>query len=190
MGGVTFRDMLRVLPRKEFTVDMAVFFCVCVPAVLGVLVLARKADRLLGWAPFVSPPWSILLFIVLTLAGGALIWNAYTYLVFVGEGSPCPQYGGPKRLVKTGPYSLVRHPSVIGKLSGIVGLGCLSGSCTFTFLVIPLLLTWSVFYNRYIQEAGCVERFGAEYLEYRRQVPMLIPRLGGIASFISTSSKR
>ncbi|MDD5629576.1 MAG: methyltransferase, partial [Elusimicrobia bacterium] len=145
-------------------------------AVLAVLFLARRADRLLGWGPFISPPWSVLLFVVLTLAGGAIIWNAYTYLVFVGEGSPCPQYGGPKKLVRTGPYALVRHPSVIGKLSGIVGLGCLSGSCAFTFVVIPLLLAWSLYYNRCIQEQGCVDRFGREYLDYRGQVPMLIPR--------------
>jgi protein-S-isoprenylcysteine O-methyltransferase Ste14 len=34
-----------------------------------------------------------------------------------------------------------------------------------------------MFYNRFIQENGCVERFGKDYLEYRKKVPMFIPRL-------------
>jgi protein-S-isoprenylcysteine O-methyltransferase Ste14 len=121
-----------------------------------------------------------MLFTLFSLSGALIIWRAYSYLVIIGEGGPCPQLGGTKKLVTSGPYSIVRHPSVIGKLLGIIGLGCLSKSVFFTFVVIPVLFIWSVFYNRFIQERGCVEKFGEDYLKYRKITPMFIPGLKNI----------
>ena len=82
----------------------------------------------------------------------------------------------------SGPYAIVRHPSVIGKLLGIIGLGCLSGSVIFTFAVIPLLFIWSAIYNKFIQERGCLDKFGNDYIEYRKAVGMFIPRFTKIVS--------
>ena len=174
---ITIKDMLRILCKREFYLDIAVFVFVCISSVLVVLYFCVKLDRKLGFSSFVYVPHSILLFILFSVSGAIIIWRAYTYLVIIGEGGPCPQLGGTKKLVTSGPYSIVRHPSVIGKLLGIIGLGCLSGSVSFTFIVIPILFSWSVFYNRFIQEKGCVEKFGKAYLEYRRSTPMFIPRL-------------
>lgn len=174
---ITINDMLKTLFKREFYLDMAVFVFVCVSSVLIVLFLCVKLDRKLGFSPFICAPHNIILFILFSVTGATIIWRAYTYLVVIGEGGPCPQLGGTKKLVTSGPYSIVRHPSVIGKLLGIIGLGCLSGSMSFTFIVIPILFIWSVFYNRFIQEKGCVEKFGKDYVEYRGITPMFIPRL-------------
>jgi protein-S-isoprenylcysteine O-methyltransferase Ste14 len=173
---IGIKDMITVLFKREFYLDMAVFMFVCVPAVLIVLYFSIKADNVMGFRAFTGMPYNIALFFILSAAGAVIIWAAYTYLVVAGEGSPCPQLGGTKKLVKSGPYGIVRHPSVIGKLLGVIGLGCLSGSVFFTFFVIPVLFIWSVFYNRFIQEKGCVERFGEDYLRYRKTVPMFIPK--------------
>lgn len=174
---ITIKDMWRVLFKKEFYLDIVIFSLVCIPAVLVVLFFSIKLDRRFGFQPFLSSPFNIILFFLFSSLGTLIIWRAYTYLVIIGEGSPCPQLGGTNKLVISGPYSLARHPSVIGKLLGIIGLGCLFNSIFFTFVVIPLLFGWSAFYNRFIQEKGCVKRFGKDYLEYRKKVPMLIPRL-------------
>lgn len=174
---ITIKDMFQVLFRREFYLDMLVFVFVCIPAVLLVLFLSIKVDNYFGFRPYMAFPYNILCFIILSTAGAIIIWRSYTYLVIMGEGSPCPQLGGTNKLVTCGPYSLIRHPSVIGKLFGIIGLGFLSKSIIFTFIVIPILFFWSMFYNRFIQENGCVERFGKDYLEYRKKVPMFIPRL-------------
>ncbi|OGW75957.1 MAG: hypothetical protein A2Z72_04650 [Omnitrophica bacterium RBG_13_46_9] len=176
-GRITVRDMLRIVSKREFYLDMVVFIFVCIPAVLSILFVSVKLDKRFGLQPFVENPYTVILFFLFSSVGAIIVWRAYTYLIIVGEGSPCPQLGGTNKLVTSGPYSLVRHPSVIGKLLGIIGLGCLSKSVFFTFAVIPILFLWSIFYNRFIQEKGCVEKFGEEYIKYRRQVPMFIPKL-------------
>lgn len=174
---VSVKDMLDVLFKREFYLDMVVFVFVCITGVLIVLYFCFKVDRFFGFQPFIGSPLNYILFFLFTIIGALIVWRAYTYLVVVGEGSPCPQLGGTRKLVTVGPYAFVRHPSVIGKLFGIVGLGCLSKSVSFTFILIPILLTWSAFYNRFIQEKVCVERFGNEYLKYRKHVPLFLPRI-------------
>lgn len=177
MKKITYKDMITVLFKREFYIDMAVFFFVCVPAVLLVLFFSIKIDRCLNLKPFVSNPYNILISCILFISGGLIIWRAYTYLVYIGEGGPCPQLGGTKKLVTCGPYAWVRHPSVIGKLLGVIGIGCLFRATFFTFVIIPILFAWSLFYNRFMQEKGCVEKFGENYLRYRKDIPMFIPRL-------------
>lgn len=174
---VTLKGMFHVLFRREFYLDMAVFLFVCVPLVLLVLFLTIKIDQYSGLSPFIKPPYNILCFLIFSACGAFIVWRSYAYLVLIGEGSPCPQLGGTNKLVTCGPYAFVRHPSVIGKLLGIIGLGCLFKATFFTFIVIPILFMWSAFYNRFIQEKGCVERFGEEYLKYRATTPMFIPKI-------------
>lgn len=174
--------MLRVVFKREFYLDMVVFIFVCIPAVLVVLFFSIRLDRTLGFRSFIKSPYNIIFFILFSITGAIIVWRAYTYLVIIGQGGPCPQLGGTKKLVTCGPYSLVRHPSVVGKLLGIIGLGCLSKSIFFTFVVIPLLFIWSVVYNRFIQEKGCVKKFGKDYLKYRKTVPMFLPKLRKVRS--------
>lgn len=177
---ITIKKMMQVLFKKEFYLDMVVFIFVCIPAVLVALFLSLKIDSTFKLSPFIVRPWNIVLFLIFSGSGALIVWRAYTYLVIIGEGGPCPQLGGTKKLVTCGPYALVRHPSVIGKLMGVIGIGCLFKATFFTFVVIPVLFIWSAFYNRFIQEKGCVEKFKEEYLAYRRTVPMFIPKLKNI----------
>lgn len=177
---ITIKEMIKVLFKREFYLDMVIFIFVCIFSVLVVLYFCTKIDKWLRFSPFLHAPYNIMLFTLFSLSGALIIWRAYSYLVIIGEGGPCPQLGGTKKLVTSGPYSIVRHPSVIGKLLGIIGLGCLSKSVFFTFVVIPVLFIWSVFYNRFIQERGCVEKFGEDYLKYRKITPMFIPGLKNI----------
>ncbi|MDD3730037.1 MAG: hypothetical protein PHI20_03265, partial [Endomicrobiaceae bacterium] len=64
---------------------------------------------------------------------------------------------------------------VIGKFFGVLGVGFLSGSPIFVFIVIPILTIWSAYYNRFIQEKYTEEKFGQAYAEYRKGTPMFIP---------------
>lgn len=177
MKKITYKDMIAVLFKREFYLDMMVFIFVCVPLVLLVLFFTLKIGKHFGIRPFIVRPYNIIAFFILSISGGLIVWRAYTYLVLLGEGSPCPQLGGTNKLVTCGPYALVRHPSVIGKLLGVIGIGCLLQSTFFTFIVVPILFMWSVFYNKFIQEEGCIKKFGEEYLKYRKTVPMFVPRL-------------
>lgn len=174
---ISLVDMLTVLFRREFYLDMAVFVFVCVPAVMVVLFFCLKIDRFFNLNSFISWPYNLIFSSILFFSGALIIWRAYAYLVIVGEGSPCPQLGGTRKLVTSGPYALVRHPSVIGKLLGVIGLGVLFRAVFFTLVAIPVLFIWSAYYNRFIQEKGCEEKFKDEYFRYRKNVPMFIPRI-------------
>ena len=79
----------------------------------------------------------------------------------------------------TGPYSAMRHPSVLGKVLGVTGLGIAWGSSTFLFIFLPILLLYSYVSNRLIQERFCHERFGESYAQYCLKVPMFIPNMEG-----------
>ncbi|MDD5614260.1 MAG: methyltransferase [Candidatus Omnitrophica bacterium] len=173
---ITIKKMLSVIFKREFYIDMVVFIFVCIPLVLFILFFTLKIDSYFGIRPFIKIPYNIIAFFILSILGGLIVWRSYAYLVLIGEGSPCPQLGGTNKLVTCGPYALVRHPSVIGKLFGVIGLGCLFQATFFTFVVIPVLFAWSAFYNRFMQEKGCQKKFGQDYSNYRKNVPMFIPR--------------
>ena len=158
---------------------------VMIPSTIFLAYLARLLDESLGWATFGAWGSRIPPAAALFLLGATIVVYCYAYLLLIGEGSPGSHLGGPKHLVVSGPYALVRHPSVIGKLLGVVSLGVLVGSPSFLFIFVPILLTYSLITNRYIQEVNCERAFGTAYEEYRKRVPMIIPRLSDLRAILT-----
>jgi protein-S-isoprenylcysteine O-methyltransferase Ste14 len=77
-------------------------------------------------------------------------------------------------LVRRGPYALVRHPVYTGLALHFAG-ACLA---TGNLLLVAgtLLVSYPAFYLRARAEERLLrDRFGAEYEEYAREVPMLVP---------------
>ncbi len=166
------------------------YIFVLIPTAVGLAFLGRYIDGHLGLKPFVVPPLSLVLFALFTTVGVFIVFWSYTYLVIEGRGSSATHLGGPTHLVTTGPYALVRHPSIVGKFLGVLGLGCLFGSVTFTFGIVPLLLIGSLLHNRINQEKYCIKCFGTEYECYREQVPMIIPRPKKVLEFLRGAARR
>lgn len=123
---------------------------------------------------FVSPPASIALGVPLLLLWAALCgWTAARF--FIARGSPVP-LNSPQELVTTGLYGSVRNPMVAGWLVGMVGLGIVLGSISYTFIAAPLFALLNVLYLKGVEERELERKFGQEYLRYKEQVPMFIPR--------------
>jgi protein-S-isoprenylcysteine O-methyltransferase Ste14 len=83
-----------------------------------------------------------------------------------------------KRLVQTGPYSLVRHPLYLG--SALVGLGfCTASGLWWSYLLIGLV--FAVFYipSIILEERHLAGKHGAAFDAYRQAVPALTPRFRG-----------
>ncbi len=79
------------------------------------------------------------------------------------------------RIVTTGVYSIVRHPQYLGGILAHIGFSfLLSGlySLLATPLVIALIYTIS-----WKEENELTKEFGQEYEDYKRKVPMLIPKV-------------
>lgn len=79
------------------------------------------------------------------------------------------------RLVTTGIYSRVRHPQYLGLLLLTLGMNVLWVTFT-TLLLWPLL---ALLYYRLAKEEDerLEEKFGEEFLKYKNNVPMFIPRI-------------
>jgi len=80
-----------------------------------------------------------------------------------------------ERIVTEGVYSIIRHPQYLGGLLSHVGIAFLLSSL-YSLIVTPLL-TFLIYLIARKEEEELLREFGEEYLNYKRKVPMLIPKL-------------
>ncbi len=80
-----------------------------------------------------------------------------------------------EKLVTTGVYSIVRHPQHLGALLAHVGISFLF-SAWYSLLFTPLMVALIYLISRK-EEEELIKEFGKEYEDYKKKVPMLIPRL-------------
>jgi protein-S-isoprenylcysteine O-methyltransferase len=80
------------------------------------------------------------------------------------------------RLIDTGPYRYVRHPSYTGALLAFLGLGlCFGNWISILLTIIPIFL---VFLRRMnVEEAALLKGLGEPYRDYMRRTQRLIPGL-------------
>jgi len=171
-----FFESLRAVSRPGVFWNIPVHLFILIPMTCFIAYLATRLDRHFGLSPFIEPPWNLALFLLLFPLGIIVVWYTYGYLSIMGEGSPATHLGGTTRLVATGPFSLCRHPSIIGKFLGVVGFGFLTRSPVFLFLFVPILTAYSLLTVRFLQERLCVRLWQDDYLRYRREVPLILPR--------------
>jgi protein-S-isoprenylcysteine O-methyltransferase Ste14 len=77
------------------------------------------------------------------------------------------------RIIRSGPYALVRHPIYTGILTGFAGAAVAHGQVR---ALVALLLAAFCFGRKIqLEERLLVRHFGEEYRDYRRQVRALIP---------------
>ncbi len=83
----------------------------------------------------------------------------------------------PEQIVTTGVYSFVRHPQYLGGVLSHIGMTLIL-SALYSLAATPLvcLVNYLVAHK---EETELLREFGEEYAEYRRRVPMFIPRLRG-----------
>lgn len=177
----TTTDCFSAIRSPELYRNFAIHLFVMFPAAMVMCWLASQLDTKIGWNPFGAFQWRLPVGSIAILTGGVWVWYVYGYLFLAGGGSPGTHVdGGPVRLVDTGPYATIRHPSVLGKLLGVIGLGVIWGSWSFLLFFVPILVIYAVVSNRLIQERFCHMRFGQQYHEYCTHVPMLIPSMQSI----------
>ena len=114
----------------------------------------------------------------LVAAGWALlVWSFLSWpSLFAGHGVLAGH-----RLVTRGAYGLVRHPVYLAAF--LIWLGLAVGFASLGTLLVTLLYVIPV-YLLYIrsEEQMLGEPFGDAYRDYRRRVPMLVPRIRRVFS--------
>jgi protein-S-isoprenylcysteine O-methyltransferase Ste14 len=78
------------------------------------------------------------------------------------------------RLVTSGPYRFVRHPSYSGLLLFLAGMGLALGDW-LSLASMVLLPAIGVLYRIRVEEGALLARFGEEYKAYMDRVPGLLP---------------
>jgi len=117
----------------------------------------------------------IILGLFLLLFGSFIaVW---TMVLFhkVGKGTPAP-WAAPKHLVVEGPYKITRNPMLTGVLS-ILSAEALILNAAIIFYWAVLFFIINCFYFKLIEEKDLEHRFGEEYIKYRKNVLMWIPKL-------------
>ena len=78
------------------------------------------------------------------------------------------------RLIDTGPYRFVRHPSYTGALMAFLGLAlCLANWASLAVMVVPVFL---VFLRRMrVEEGALLAALGNQYRDYMNRTKRLIP---------------
>jgi protein-S-isoprenylcysteine O-methyltransferase len=78
------------------------------------------------------------------------------------------------RVIDSGPYRFIRHPSYTGALMAFLGFGlCLSNLASILFILIPVTAAFS--YRIHVEEAALTEALGDAYLSYCQHSKRLIP---------------
>ncbi len=115
------------------------------------------------------PYYSIPIGILVGFCGVYFIVNSFKTL---GRGV----FLGADRLVTEGPYCITRNPIYFGASLIFLGAALISG----VFLSIICVGIGSLFFIPYIkkEEKELYHKFGKAYLEYKKEVPPLIPMPG------------
>ena len=80
-----------------------------------------------------------------------------------------------EKIATTGVYSIVRHPQYLGGLLAHAGISFLL-SAGYSLLLTPLMVVLIYLISRK-EEKELAREFGKEYEDYKKKVPMLMPRL-------------
>jgi protein-S-isoprenylcysteine O-methyltransferase Ste14 len=140
-------------------------------AILAAFAIAVLAPALRAFA---NTWWTLGLGVIVVLAGVALrAWAIVTLgRYFRREVTIEPG----QRLVRSGPYRLLRHPSYTGILLSVGGLGLAVGSWVGAAVAV-LIMFAGMLPRIHVEEHALAATFGAEYDDYARSTARLVPSI-------------
>ena len=112
---------------------------------------------------------------ILIIVGVPGLVDSFARFALQGLGTPAP-IAPPQNLVVTGLYRYVRNPIYIAVVAVILGQAILFGDWRLMIYGGLMWLAFHVFVLAY-EEPVLAQSFGAEYEDFRANVPRWIPRL-------------
>ena len=116
------------------------------------------------------PAGLILLFFGLVLA----VWTMILFHT-TGKGTLSPR-AHTKKLVTKGPYKYVRNPMIIGVLSVLTAEALILNTILIFYWAVIFFIINCIYFKLF-EEKQLAKNFGDEYIEYKKNVPMWIPKL-------------
>jgi methanethiol S-methyltransferase len=80
-----------------------------------------------------------------------------------------------EKLIQSGVYGIVRHPIYSADI--VLGWGVFLFWPTIIVFLSIIWLNIILFFWMHLEEKVLIEKFGNDYLEYKKKVPMFLPRI-------------
>jgi protein-S-isoprenylcysteine O-methyltransferase Ste14 len=143
------------------------------PLALGAVLIAWPQPRwsALGWRLWPPSPAAYWIGVTLVIAGLAFAIWARVHLGGNWSGTVTVKQG--HELIRSGPYTYVRHPIYTGLITALIGTTLASGTVNAA-LGLAIIVVAFVRKSR-TEEDFMRETFPAEYERYCAEVPALIP---------------
>jgi protein-S-isoprenylcysteine O-methyltransferase Ste14 len=149
----------------RFIVALAVYLGIAAPLAIA------KVPRLRAYA---NNWWTLGLGVVIVLAGAVLRDWAIVSLGRYFRRTVTIEPG--QRIVRRGPYRVLRHPSYTGMLLIFAGFGLAFGS--WVSAAVALLIVFvGVLPRIRVEEAALARAFGADYTDYANSTARVLPRV-------------
>jgi protein-S-isoprenylcysteine O-methyltransferase Ste14 len=108
-------------------------------------------------------------------AGLAVMVLTISMFIKIGRGTLAP-WSPTRKLVVAGLYAHVRNPMIMGVFVVLIGEAIAFESVSI-LLWSGLFIVINTIYFIVYEEPNLVQRFGDEYIEYRKNVPRWVPRV-------------
>jgi protein-S-isoprenylcysteine O-methyltransferase Ste14 len=167
-SGIRVKPVARSQGRSSRAVHigvMAVAFLLIFEPYTSIGPLAVRFVPAEGWLPWFG--------FALTAAGCA--FAVWARALLGGNWSAAVTLKRGHKLVRSGPYALVRHPIYAGFLAGLLGTAVVIGEVRALLALAIAFLAW--FDKTRVEERFMLDQFDGEYVEYSRSVKRLIPFL-------------
>ena len=159
--------------RLAATVLPLFVFFILFPALLFVLP-ALVLDAWFGWPAMGGGTIRVVGGAVLIVLGVFfLLWTIKAQRE-IGKGTPMPLMATQKLVIQK-PYSYCRNPLAFGLLNFYLGISIVIGSPS-SVVMVAIFAAIILSYIKFIEEKELVQRYGEEYVAYKKSTPFLIPK--------------
>ncbi len=150
-----------------------VFFLIILPYLF--LVVCPALDERLGLDRIEPGAATIIIGVTLMVVGFSFAFWTISLQLDQGRGTPFPMMPT-QELIIAGPFRYCRNPMTLGTILAYLGLSI--AAATEVGVALALLLgSLLITYLKNVEEKELAERFGEQYLDYKRSVPFILPRI-------------
>lgn len=173
---LVFRNASNPTPQRNLIatgLQILVFW----PLILGLFPWLITKLQLATSVSFFSSDWLVVLGGLGFLLSSCVNLHTAWTMALCGAGTPFP-YDKTNRLVRRGLYKWVRNPMALTGLAQGASIGIMYGSAFVLVYVLCGGLIWQ-FLVRPIEEEMLADQFGVEYVKYKEEVGLWVPRFVG-----------
>ncbi len=157
--------------QRAYSVAAIIHYLIAIFLGSAMISAVRFAQLFPNWASPL-PTWLGLLLMIIS---GLVLLGGVIHLLNKGLGLPLGTEVT-RLVVSNWLYAWTRNPIVLSSLAFLVGIGLWLGSGPFLLWVLALVFPALFIFLLVFEERELEIRFGKDYIDYKRQTPMLWPR--------------